>query len=179
LPNQFDPNDGASPLLIMPRAGLETSLAIRRRSPYLDSIRKGIDTRGANGIFFLDIADKEGELLRVSNRPENGRRHDVWQAEGFVESEAVKKLLRGEDVSPGEARPRLGLLLFHDDEHVSYPLTSSEAKEIFPQSMEFVSQFEEILRSRHKFRNFDPTGEHWLGIYSVTTAALARHKVVI
>ncbi|MBA7596780.1 hypothetical protein ES703_03769 [subsurface metagenome] len=174
-----DPNDGASPLLIMPRAGLEASLAIRRRSPYLDSIRKGIDTRGANGIFFLDIADKEGAQLRVSNRPEDGRRHDVWQAEGFVESEAVKKLLRGEDVSPGEARPRLGLLLFHDDEHVSYPLTAEETRETFPRALEYISQFEGILRSRHRFRNFDPTGEYWLGIYSVTTAALARHKVVI
>jgi hypothetical protein len=42
-----------------------------------------------------------------------------------------------------------------------------------------VRQFEGVLRSRHKFRNFDPTGDNWLGIYSVTTAALAKHKVVI
>jgi hypothetical protein len=92
---------------------------------------------------------------------------------------AVKRLLRGEDVSPGEARPKLGLLLFHDDEHVSYPLTTEEAQEIFPRALEYISQFDDILRSRHRFRNFDPTGEYWLGIYSVTTAALARHKVVI
>ena len=96
-----------------------------------------------------------------------------------VEAESVNKLLRGEDVSVGEATPRLGILLFHDDDHVSYPLTPFETREIFPRALEYISQFKEILRSRHRFRNFDPTGEQWLGIYSVTAAALARHKVVI
>lgn len=75
--------------------------------------------------------------------------------------------------------PRLGILLFHDDEHVSYPLNPIEAQEVFPKAFEFISQFEPILRSRHRFRNFDPTGDNWLGIYSVTTAALSQHKVVI
>jgi len=96
-----------------------------------------------------------------------------------VEAEAVKRLLRGEDVSPGEAKPRLGLLLFHDDEHVSSPINPNEAQQTFPLAFEYISQFEDLLRYRHRFRNFDPTGNNWLGIYSVTTAALAQHKVVI
>jgi hypothetical protein len=39
--------------------------------------------------------------------------------------------------------------------------------------------FEEPLRARRPFRNFDPSGEQWLGLYSVTTAALSEHKVVV
>ncbi len=174
-----DPNDNASPFLIMSRAGLEATLNIRRRSPYLDSIRKGIDTRGANGIFFMEILSKESSQLRIRNIPGDGRRRDVQQREGLVEAESIKMLLRGEDVSPGEANPRMGLLLFHDNEHVSSPISPSEAQQSFPLAFEYISQFEDILRSRHRFRNFDPTGDNWLGIYSVTTAALAQHKVVI
>jgi len=174
-----DPNDDSSPLLIMPRVGLEASLPLRHSSPYLQHVREGINTRGANGVLFVDIIDKGENLLRVCNRPEDGRRSDLPRAEGFVEAEAIKRLLRGEDVCPGEARPKLGLLLFHDDDHVSCPLTTEEAQSMFPRAIEYISQFEEILRSRHKFRNFDPSGEQWLGIYSVTKAALARHKVVI
>jgi hypothetical protein len=174
-----DPNDDASPLLVMPRVGIEASMPLRRPSPYLETIREGINTRGANGIFFVEILSKERRLLRIQNIPEDGRRRDIQQAEDLVEAEAVKKLLRGEDVSPGEAKPTLGLLLFHDDEHMSYPLSPKEAQDAFPEAFQFISQFEQILRSRHKFRNFDPTGENWLGIYSVTTAALAQHKVVI
>ena len=174
-----DPTDEASPLLVMPRVGLEASRILRKHSPYLHSIRKGVDTRGANGIFFVEVLSQEGGFLRVRNLPEEGRRRDLWQAEGLVEKQAVKKLLRGEDVSPREARPRLGILLFHDDEHVSYPLSPSEAYEYYPKAFEFISQFEQLLRSRHRFRNFNPTGDNWLGIYSVTTAALTQHKVVI
>lgn len=174
-----DPNDDGSPFLIMPRVGLEASIPLRHSSPYLESVRNGIHTRGANGVFFVEVLSQEGNFLRICNLPQDGRRRDIRQVEGPVEAEAVKRLLRGEDVSSGEARPRLGLLLFHDDDHVSYPLTPGETREIFPRALEYISQFEEILRSRHRFRNFDPTGEHWLGIYSVTTAALARHKVVI
>jgi len=174
-----DPNDEASPLLIMPRAGLEASLPIRRSSPYLDSIRKGIDTRGANGIFFVEVLAQDGTLLHLRNLPKGGRRHGVQAIEGPAEAAAVRRLLRGEDVSPGHAMPSLGLLLFHDDEHVSNPLTPGEAHARFPRALEFVRQFEGVLRSRHRFRNFDPSGDNWLGIYSVTTAALALHKVVI
>jgi hypothetical protein len=173
------PNDSVSPLLVMPRAGLEVSVGIRQHSPYLELVRKGIDTRGANGIFFLDLIDREGQLLRVCNRPSGGRNSSLHRAEGLLEPEAVKMLLRGEDVSPGEVRPKLGLLIFHDDDHVSYPMTAEEAHKIFPRALEFANQFKETLQSRHRFRNFDPTGEYWLGIYSVTTAALAQHKVVI
>ena len=174
-----DQADAASPLLVMPRVGLDASLPFRGRSPYLETVRNGIHTRGGNGIFFLNILAKEEGFLRVHNLPEDGRRREVWKAEGLVESQAVRKLLRGEDVSPGEAKPSLGLLLFHDDEHVSNPLSPSETQVAFPQAFQYISQFQQILQSRHRFRNFDPTGDNWLGIYSVTTAALAQHKVVI
>lgn len=38
-----DANDDSSPLLIMPRVGLEASLALRRLSPYLNHIREGVN----------------------------------------------------------------------------------------------------------------------------------------
>jgi hypothetical protein len=39
--------------------------------------------------------------------------------------------------------------------------------------------FEPFLLARREFRNFTPSGDNWLGIYSVTTAALADAKVVV
>lgn len=41
-----DPTDPLSPLMVMPRVGLESSRPARRLSPYIEYIRKGIDTRG-------------------------------------------------------------------------------------------------------------------------------------
>ena len=64
-----DPLDRASPLLMMAQAGLEASRPVRRQSPYLESIRNGIHTRGANGIFFVEVLAEDDGLLIVRNQP--------------------------------------------------------------------------------------------------------------
>jgi hypothetical protein len=152
---------------------------MRKASPYADAIRNGIHTRGANGIFFVDILERGSDWVRIRNAPARGRLSTVPQLEAVVESEAVRLLIRGEDVSAERVTPNLGLLFFHDEEHVSRPLSESEARLRFPRALAFAKHFESFLRSRRRFRNFNPTGEDWLGIYSVTAAVLAEHKVVV
>src|SRR5690606_25098667 len=43
------PTDPLTPLLVLPEDGLVASRAIRRASWYADHVRKGVDSRGANG----------------------------------------------------------------------------------------------------------------------------------
>jgi len=175
-----DPGDEASPLLLMPRPGLVASRSIRKSSPYLDSIREGINTRGANGIFFVEVLEEDADYIIIRNLPSEGRNESISTCEGPVERQVVRRLLRGSDVNIGIAEPSHGLLLFHDDSHVSNPIGVSEVRRQYPRAYEFMTHFEVPLRGRRPFRNFDPSGpEDWLGIYSVTTAALATHKVVI
>lgn len=174
-----DPLDDASPLLMMAHAGLEASTGIRRRSPYVDLIREGINTRGANGIFFVEVVATSGEFVRVRNIPEGGRNRNVQRLEGPVERGAIRRLLRGEDVSRGQAHPSGWILWFHDAEHVSIPMSPAEAANRLPLAFQFARQFERLLTQRKPFRAFNPTGDNWLALYSVTTAALAPHKVVV
>ena len=65
--------DPASPLLMTTSVGLEASKPIRRKSPYLESIREGINNRGANGIFFVEVPAEDGGLLQIRNQPQAGR----------------------------------------------------------------------------------------------------------
>ena len=174
-----DPRDPASPLLMMAQAGLEASRPIRRTSPYLESIREGINTRGANGIFFLEVIGEDGGFLRVRNLPQAGKNREVPQIEGNVEPGAVRRLLRGGDAVKGVATPSGWVLWFHDHDNVSTAMAPAEASNRFPRAFEYASQFEELLSRRKTFRGFDPTGDNWLGLYSVTGAALAKHKVVV
>ena len=174
-----DPNDNASPLLMMARSGLEASRPLRRASPYLESIREGINTRGANGVFFVEAIEERTDTLRVRNQPEEGRNHNVRCYEGNIERGAVRRLLHGEDVAKGTAIPSGWVLFFHDEDNVSTAMTPKEVSAKFPKAFKYISQFETILKNRRQFRAFDPTGDGWLGIYSVTTAALTQHKVVV
>lgn len=174
------PPDPVSPLLMLPAEALRLSRPMRRVSPYLNDVRNGIHTRGANGIFFLEFleAPTEDGLVTVRNLPAAGRNDAVPQVRGEIEVGAVRRLLRGEDVARGRAHPELGLLFFHDEERTSKPLSASEARDRFPRAVEFAENFEHLLRGRRRFRNFDARGDEWLGIYSVTDAAISAHKVV-
>ncbi len=174
-----DPADEASPLLVMPRAGLEASRPLRRRSYYLDLIRKGIDTRGANGIYFVSAGPQDGRYVTIENDPSEGRNKKVPQLRGEVEHSAIRQLLRGSNVGRMSAAPSGSLLLFHDERHVSQPMSEGEAQRAIPKALAYARQFETLLKARKKFRNFDPSGDDWLGIYSVTSAAIAEHKVVV
>lgn len=174
-----DPHDAASPLLTMPAHALDATRPMRRPSPYLDVVRNGIHTRGANGIFFVEILERSGAVTKVRNCPDLGRDGTLSAHTAYVESDAVKVLLRGADVTRAGAAPRLGLILFHDRDHTSRPLPDPVARTRFPLAYEFLSQFRDRLTARRRFRNFDPTGDEWLGIYSVTSAAIADHKVVV
>lgn len=174
-----DPHDAASPLLTMPAEALQATLPMRRPSPYLGSVRNGIHTRGANGIFFVEILERAGRTTKVRNRPDLGRDAALPSRTAYVESDAVKTLLRGADVTRSGAAPTLGLLFFHDQDHTSQPLPDRLAQARFPLAYEFLTQFRDRLTARRRFRNFDPSGSDWLGLYSVTSAAIADHKVVV
>lgn len=174
-----DPHDPASPLLTMPADALDATRPIRRPSPYLEAVRNGIHTRGANGIFFVEILERSGAITKVRNCPHLGRDETLQAYAAYVETDAVKLLLRGGDVTRDGASPRLGLLFFHDRHHTSRPLSDRDARARFPMAYDFASQFRDRLKARRRFRNFDPSGDEWLGIYSVTSAAIAEHKVVV
>ena len=174
-----DPGDPASPLLTMSAVALEGTRPVRRPSPYLERIRKGIDTRGANGIFFVEILERSAGIVRIRNNPRLGRDREIPQLTGEVEAGAIRTLVRGEDVSRDGVSPSLGVLFFHDPSHVSYPMADALARQRFPMAHAYIEQFRERLQRRRVFRNFDPRGAQWLGLYSVTTAVFARHKVVV
>lgn len=173
------PNDLGSPLIVLPSEALRLSRPIRRTSYYLERTREGVNTRGANGAFFLDVQPGSSDgFVRVRNLPQLGRNRNTPQIQAEIEAGSVRRLLRGRDVTRGRASPSLGILFFHDHEHTSQPLSDAEARTRYPHAYEFASALGEVLRSRSRFRNFDPSGSDWLGLYSVTRAAIGENKVV-
>jgi hypothetical protein len=178
LGEPVSPRDDASPLIVLPEEGLVASRDLREPSFYAERVREGINTRGANGVFFLELLETDGPLVRVRNVVKAGRNRATPIVEEWLERAAVRDLLRGEDVQRATASPSLGLLFFHDAQYVSRPMPDSLASLRFPKAYAFAKRFEPALRARKQFRGFDPSGESWLGLYSVTQASLAEHKVV-
>lgn len=158
--------------------GTKSTLALLRqalgRSPYADSVREGLNTRGANGVFFVDAA-MLGLRIMVTNRAREGR-NDKVEAETLpLEPDHLYPLLRGEDVAPFKANPKSFIVVPHAPDN---PVTAITFAKLPKLTREFLAAFRDVLGSRKKFRNFDPATRDWHGLYSVLTATFSPYKVV-
>ena len=161
--------------LVGPEPCIDILRNIIGASPYAQFAREGINTRGANGVYFVDVLKAEKFVL-VRNRARDGDEDDrVPTVERSVETGYVFPLLRGRDVHKWHALPTGGIVLPHDPEHPTEPIPYEQ---LGKRVQDFLNEFKRKLRSRKKFRNFDPNTRDWHGLYSVLEATFAPYKVV-
>jgi hypothetical protein len=145
-------------------------------SAYASLAREGINTRGANGVYFVDALKEVRDQVFIRNRAHDGDEDQrVPIVEHFVESDHLYPLLRGRDVGKWFASASGAIVLPHDAHD---PVEAIPFSELGQKTQGFLTTFRDKLRGRKKFRNFDPTGENWHGLYSVLQATFASYKVV-
>ena len=158
--------------------GTKGTLALLRealgRSPYADTVREGLNTRGANGVFFVD-ATMLGPRIMVTNQAREGR-NDKVEAETLpLEPDHLYPLLRGENVAPFKASSKAFIVTPHAANDPVSAITFAKLPKL---TREFLARFRSVLAGRKKFRNFDPGSGDWHGLYSVLTATFSPYKVV-
>jgi len=141
---------------------------------YKDLAREGINTRGANGVYFVDAWFTNNKLF-VKNLLGEGRRAGIKEITQSIESDYLFPLLRGENVAQFSAENQQYIVLPHS---TANPLLPVDFFDLPPRTQEYLAAFRKTLSERTKFRNFDPTGENWHGLYSVLQPTFAAHKVV-
>lgn len=150
---------------------------------------KGLDTRGANGIFFVAVdryaaaQGKKKSTVRVVNLPSEGRTKGVTEMSGRVESELVYPLLRGKDVTYWVAEPQTFFLLPHDPKAYGTPLSSKKIGSEFPETLTWLKRHRDIL-SRRKTppaRSWDmtPSGSDWYRVDGALQFMQRDHIVVV
>jgi hypothetical protein len=170
----IDSEYAQAPWVFGERRAIDALLRLTKPSYYAKFAREGINTRGANGVYFLDASNVAGKLF-VRNRAEDGDDHDLASIKQTIEPDFIYPLLRGKDVRKWAATPSSYAIIPHDSEAPVNPVVWTKLPK---KTQEFFARFEAKLRSRKKFRNFDPAGNGWFGLYSVLAATFARYKVV-
>ena len=163
-----------SPWIVGTKATLELLRASIGKSPYAPAVREGLNTRGANGIYFVK-AEIIGPRIIVTNLASEGRNDKVLEYKLPIETEYLYPLLRGEDVAPFKATPANYIVVPHTSLHPSTPVSFSKLPKM---TREFFSTFRTLLENRKKFRNFEPAVRDWHGLYSVLDATFSPYKVV-
>jgi hypothetical protein len=156
------------------RRGLAESLErMRGASPY--RARVGIHSGGAAGIFWVDVLDRAGGLVRIANRANAGRQ-SVDAVEAWVEAPLVRRLLRGRDVKRWSAEPSAHILLPYENGAKAIGEADLAAK--YPRALEYFERFRTVLQNRpHYRRHFTAKDPPW-SLYNTGTYSFAEHRAV-
>jgi methylase of polypeptide subunit release factors len=170
----IEPSKPQSAWIFGQKAGIAILKRVIGRSFYATFAREGANTRGANGVYFLDAWVKDKTLF-VANRPGDGDDEDLQRYEHGIEDNFVYPLLRGRDVARWSANPKSFILMPHESTRPTEPVPFGHLPK---HTREFFAKFREKLSVRKTFRNFDPSGGEFYGLYSVLEATFAQYKVV-
>ena len=122
----------------------------------------GFHTRGANGVYFVDVlSPASGGLVEIANIPRAGRDPAVERRRGRVESALVYPALRGRDVSRWRAEPAGHVFApYRQDAMGTRPPDFGAA---FPHGHRWLSAFRAQLERRRLVATlrWDLEGEDW------------------
>lgn len=140
--------------------------------------QEGINTRGANGILFLQASEEqEDDLPHVHNMNEEGAK-DTDQKSGYVEIDLLYPLLRGEDVKRWHAEP-LNFIIVPNNPKTGEPYNESYVKINYPSAYEFLLKFKDALEDRkHYNKSLKELGLPFYTLFQVNQNTFSEYKVV-
>lgn len=139
--------------------------------------RGGINTGGANTIFWVEILEEEGDFVKVRNVGKSIRA-ETKQIEGIIEKKIVHPLIRGRDISRWNYKSELGLITPYNP--IKNPKSAIAEKEFsyeFPETYRYLKNFERELRSRKEFIRWGARGPFY-ELYRIGPYTFAPYKVI-
>jgi hypothetical protein len=144
--------------------------------PSIYSAQEGINTRGANGIFFIEPLKEMGELVMVKNKPDESRIRYIEKT-GLVEQELVFPLLRGYNVKRWYCSCAEYILVPYNTESGTI-LSLDLLKREYPKAYLFFRNFEKELTARTHYGKAITGNFPFYTLFQVNQQTFARHKVV-
>lgn len=144
----------SSPIVAF-RQGRKQLEMIAGKSDY--RARGGVNTGGANSIFWLDVLARRDSVCEVRNIGKSLRSSSpVVAAE--VEKDAIYPLLRGADMRRWMAVPTKSILLLYSPDQPKKALPLDIVQHKLPSAYAFVSRFREQLESRKEYHRWGCSG---------------------
>lgn len=178
-----DPEDVTSPWLTVP--ALVTGIAQKILGKSVYKAREGVNTGGANGVFWLEIVGSRPDGYTLVRNLREGAKREVQQIEAALEPELIYPLVRGRNVGRWKATPSASILLVQDPT-ARRGMDESTLQTQLPKTYSYLKKFEVVLRSRPLFkRYFTRKGKRgtvetgpFYSMFNVGTETLAPWKVV-
>jgi hypothetical protein len=138
--------------------------------------QEGVNTRGANGIFYVKLLEDHKEYIILQNKVEVGKK-EYKQIIEPVEKYLIYPLLRGRDVSKWYAKPIEYLLVPHDPK-TGKIFKKHSLKLEFPKAYSYFMAFEKELEARKHYARSIKGEFPFYTLFQVNKSTFAPYKVV-
>jgi hypothetical protein len=130
-----------------------------------------------NGVFWVDVVEAKDRRSVIKNLGEVGRTK-VETSIASTENDYLFPLLRGRDVQAWHAKPSAHILVPHQSDDFSQPVSVSELKRKAPLTFEFLKRFEKPLQKRSGYKQLHKERPEFYVLGNLGNYTLAPYKVV-
>ena len=180
----IDPDDPASAWLTVPATERSRFRQVIGRSEY--QAHEGVNTGGANGIYWLEILQRRPDgTVVVRNITKGAKRRVPTVESALIEEDLIYPLLRGREVRRWRAVPSAHILLAQDSAR-RRGIDERRLRQKLPKTYSYLRQFADTLRSRAAFRRYFTRSQEgqtqeeapFYSMFNVGPYTLCSHKVV-
>jgi len=147
-----DPGDLTSPWLTARRKAIKAIRKVLGKSDY--EAHEGVNTGGANAVYWVDIVYKRPDGLVVVRNITEGGRVKVQEVTETIEPDLLYLLLRGRDVQRWVAEPSAYILVTHLPGMGLNAISEKEMQTQYPRTYGYLKHFEKVLRERAAFKRY-------------------------
>jgi hypothetical protein len=150
ITNRFDlraqpvSDEERSPWMCARNNALDALKSVMKQAEY--RAYEGANCGGANGVFWVNLAGRQGQSLLVENMNDVGRR-EIEAVRMAIESTLVYPLARGRDVTRWLCRPSAHIVVTQDPE-TRGGRTEKWLQEYAPKTLKYMKRFESVLWER-------------------------------
>jgi len=146
-----DENDPTSSWITGRPKALKAVKKVIGQSDYV--AHEGVNTGGANGVYWVDIFDKRPDGLVVVSNITEGAKRKVESIQAAIEPDLLYPLLRGRDVKRWKSEPSAYIIMAQDPVK-RRGIDEDRMKTSYPKTYQYLKRFEGVLRERAAFKRY-------------------------
>jgi SAM-dependent methyltransferase len=168
--------DKTSAWLTGRQKALKAVIKVLGKSDY--QAHEGVNTGGANGIYWLNIWEKTPDGLVMITNITEGQKRNIREVQlTGLEPDLLYPLLRGRDVKRWQARPSACILMVQDPKK-RQGIDEEEMQLNYTKTWSYLKQFDKELKSRAAYKRYFSENDPFYSMFNVGDYTLAPYKVV-
>jgi hypothetical protein len=171
--NEADPT---SPWITGRKPALKAAKKVIGASDY--QAREGVNTGGANGVYWLEIVGRRPDGLVVISNFTEGAKRKVENVQTAIESDLLYPLLRGRDVHRWQATPSAYVLVTHEPRMKLKAISEEEMAVRLPKTYAYLKYFEDDLRKRSIYGRYFKKSDPFYTMFALGKYTFAPYKVM-